>query len=408
MPAALFPTHLISTIIHRHSTSPQPAYPHDDRTTAQRVWPTLHDPGGTQIDIQPCPTPDERTQDRHFIADWQLPNGLWRFRAVFDGHGGHETVDLTVRDVPTAIHDALVAIVTEQAQPEPSVISDLLRDTVAGVDAKIGEEFLALFPGGADAVEKMTEEEIVAIINDDGPNNLKTVRCMRGSTVLVSLVSPDLDVWVASLGDCPALLGVKDASGDWTAKIMGANHNGVDAAEAARVRSEHPGEDETCILRDRVLGALAVTRAMGDFEFKLPGVYTAKVFLKSNPGFRITSKVEEFLPRNLTPPYVSAICDVQHVNVKALGATGAYLLVASDGLVDLSGDEYGMDHREPENFSKKWVEILARPEATGNRALYLLRDAMGQTAAKVSSLLTVESETRWMDDTTVIYTSLIE
>jgi hypothetical protein len=40
-------------------------------------------------------------------------------------------------------------------------------------------------------------------------------------------------------------------------------HNGLDEGEKARVRAEHPGEDEA-ILGFRVLGCIMVTR--GDFS----------------------------------------------------------------------------------------------------------------------------------------------
>lgn len=40
---------------------------------------------------------------------------------------------------------------------------------------------------------------------------------------------------------------------------MSETHNGNQAIEADRVRLEHPGEEEA-VLRNRVLGAIAVTR----------------------------------------------------------------------------------------------------------------------------------------------------
>lgn len=147
--------------------------------------------------------------------------------------------------------------------------------------------------------------------------------------------------------------------------------------------------------------------AVGDFLFKLPTVYTTRIFMNAKPGFQFSSKIADFLGRNLTPPYMSAESDVQHVHVPTLGATEAFLVLASDGLVDLSGDTYGYDHRDPAIGGKKWVEVLGRKERTGNGALYLLRDAMGQDEDAVSSMLTVESEARWMDDTTVLFSNLL-
>jgi pyruvate dehydrogenase phosphatase len=130
--------------------------------------------------------------------------------------------------------------------------------------------------------------------------------------------------------------------------------------------------------------------------------------MNAKPGFQFSSNIGDFLSRNITPPYMSAQSDVQHVDVAALGAAEAFLVLASDGLVDLSGDTYGYEHREPDIGGSKWVEVLGRRERSGNAALYLLRDAMGQDEDAVSSLLTVESDSRWMDDTTIIFTPLVQ
>lgn len=65
---------------------------------------------------------------------------------------------------------------------------------------------------------------------------------------------------MASLGDCQAALGSKPAdSEDWDVTLLSSNHNGTDESEVKRIRKEHPGEEE-CVLKHRVLGAIAVTR----------------------------------------------------------------------------------------------------------------------------------------------------
>ncbi|KAF7344488.1 Serine/threonine protein phosphatase 2C [Mycena sanguinolenta] len=353
--------------------------------------------------MQPCLTPSERSQDRFVVADWVIADQTWRFQAVFDGHGGHDTVDHVVSVLPIALHHALADALSSA---ESLDVSEILRKTIADVDAQIGQDMLDLFPNGFDDI---SDDDVKAIINDNGHNSAKVLRCMRGSTVLVTLIGPDLDIWVASLGDCQCVLGAKTVSGEWQTTVLSSNHNGADAAEVARIRSEHPGEDE-CLLKDRVLGSIAITRAIGDFEFKLPQIYTTRVFLNSNPSFQFSvAKVEDFLGRNLTPPYLSAQCDVQHIHVPSLGASEAFLILASDGLIDLSGDAYGMDHRDPQLAGKKWVEVLSREDRTGNAALYLLKDAMGSEAEAVSSVLMVETENgkKWIDDTTIIFTKLI-
>lgn len=59
------------------------------------------------------------------------------------------------------------------------------------------------------------------------------------------------------------VLGTKDSTKMWKTSLLSFNHNGVDPSEAQRIKSEHPGEEE-CILQDRVLGSIAVTR--GDLQ----------------------------------------------------------------------------------------------------------------------------------------------
>lgn len=53
------------------------------------------------------------------------------------------------------------------------------------------------------------------------------------------------------------VLGTKKG-GEWTAQVLSYAHNGENVVEADRVRAAHPGEE--CIIRDRVLGIIAVTR----------------------------------------------------------------------------------------------------------------------------------------------------
>jgi pyruvate dehydrogenase phosphatase len=153
--------------------------------------------------FQPCSAPTERSQDRFVVADWELSNGTWKFQTVCDGHAGHETVDYVVATLPGAIQSALIELLA--AGPlEPLDVSLVLRNAIQTVDETISSEFLELFPGGQDALANLCDEEIATLINDGRTNSAKVLRCMRGTTVLVALVSPVLDVWVASLGDCQA------------------------------------------------------------------------------------------------------------------------------------------------------------------------------------------------------------
>ncbi|CAA7259279.1 unnamed protein product [Cyclocybe aegerita] len=351
------------------------------------------------LSFQPCPNPDHYNQDRARILDWSLPGGTWFFRGVFDGHAGHETVDYTAAKLPKIIKGELTAILEKDTQPEPSVISDALTRAISSFDESIGKAVLDLFPDQA-ALSNMSDAEIRQIVNDKGPNSATVLRCVRGSTVLISLTDPSKsNVWVASLGDCAAVLGTREG-GEWKTRVLSTAHNGENAAEAERVRSEHPGE-AACILDDRVLGAIAVTRAIGDFSFKLPAIYTSRVFLNSHPGFVIPEKVRIFTRRNLTPPYMSGVPDIKHVHLPSLDSDAAFLIMCTDGMMDL--DETNRLKLE-QVLSKRWVNYVGSNfDQKKNLALGLLREALGgDDIEKVSRMLTVEMEFRWMDDTTIL------
>lgn len=81
-------------------------------------------------------------------------------------------------------------------------ISQLLEQAIIAFDDDIGKAFLDLFPGNS--IHDLSEEQIRAIVNDPA-HVQKALRCMRGTTVLISLVDPSGEnLWVASLGDCTA------------------------------------------------------------------------------------------------------------------------------------------------------------------------------------------------------------
>lgn len=146
--------------------------------------------------------------------------------------------------------------------------------------------------------------------------------------------------------------------------------------------------------------------ALGDHYFKLPAVYTHRVFLNSQPSFPSPEKVRSFIARNMTPPYLSGIPDVRHVDLAASNLSEAFLIMCSDGLMDLY-DEDRLDLKGM--LAPRWVQhVAARSRGSKNLALDLLRDALGGSDAdKVSRMITVEMTFRWMDDTTILVQRLI-
>lgn len=190
------------------------------------------------------------------------------------------------------------------------------------------------------------------------------------------------------------------------------------------MRNEHPGEAE-CILYNRVLGSIAVTRggylasckvflnvaftnyhsALGDFSFKLPVPYIERIFLKqTTSGFAMPEKIRAFIHRILTPPYVSGVPDVTHVNLASQDSTSSFLIMNSDGLTDLSDDRLKL-----EMLAQQWVSMVGKeyPGENQNFALKLLREGLGgEDEDKVSRLITVEMSWKWMDDVTILVVRL--
>jgi len=235
---------------------------------------------------------------------------------------------------------------------------------------------------------------------------------MQGSTVLVSLIDPNRDnIWIASLGDCQAVLGVRVDPSVWNISILSANHNAAVPSEIEALRSAHPGESEV-ILNNRVLGGIAITRAVGDHIFKLDKLWCSKVLMNAEQPFKFhSSKPETLITRIFTPPYLSNEPDVQRVNlaeIKAFTGGEITLLLCSDGLLDLFD---ARDESDLKKVAQHWMELgsAANLENPGdvyeNRALRILREGLGgRDEDKVAQWLTVEMSGKWLDDiTTLVY-----
>ncbi|GAW09114.1 phophatase 2c family protein [Lentinula edodes] len=181
---------------------------------------------------------------------------------------------------------------------------------------------------------------------------------MRGTTVLVVLINSDGGLWTASLGDCQAVLGQKESS-FWTTTIL--------------------REEESAVAKNRVLGLIAVTRAIGDHQFKLPSIYTKRVFSLTIPGMNRPDHTQIIVKRNLTPPYVSGIPEVKYV--KLHDGARACLFMCSDGLLDLYGGENWQEkHIDIAELCKTWVDLVGEKldsssqsfDPKENLALFLL------------------------------------
>ena len=96
---------------------------------------------------------------------------------------------------------------------------------------------------------------------------------------------------------------------------------------------------------------------------------------------------------------------MQHVEL--VKGTSSFLLMCSDGLMDLYEDQRT---ELDEILSKKWVGEVGRGYLKKcNLALGVLREALGgEDEEKVSRMMTVEMSFKWIDDTTILVLRLFD
>lgn len=122
-----------------------------------------------------------------------------------------------------------------------------------------------------------------------------------------------------------------------------------------------------------------------------------------NPGFNFrASKVTDYFPRCITPPYVSSTAEIRHRRLDR--SSDRFIVLASDGLTDMFSPEGGDPILSEENADKIAHVVGAAGAVGGNLSLRLLREGFGgDNLDKCSRNLTAEMEGgAWMDDTTVI------
>lgn len=119
------------------------------------------------------------------------------------------------------------------------------------------------------------------------------------------------------------------------------------------------------------------------------------------PGVADPTPWETLLARNRTPPYISSVPDIVH---RRLGPR-AFLVLATDGLSEL------YDGAGRADMVADWARCVAEAAGTApgkdNLALRLLRRALGgEDLVSISQMITLDMDTPWMDDTTIIVQTL--
>lgn len=153
----------------------------------------------------------------------------------------------------------------------------------------------------------------------------RTLSVAMSGAVACVLYVDGLDMHIANTGDCAAVLGSLNESGEWETKRLTSDHNSDNLAEARRITGEHPlSERDTIIRGERLLGQLAPLRAFGDFRYKWP-IDVLQEYVVPHYG-------DHVIPQNyLTPPYLTAEPEITYHSITP---RDRFVIIATDGIWD--------------------------------------------------------------------------
>jgi len=188
-------------------------------------------------------------EDTHVHLDdvndkYKFPSDMTRaFYAVYDGHGGVHAADLAQK----YLHECVLK-------------SDELKKK--GIT---DDEILATMRGGFTRTDSVIKKKSMEGMWSDG-------------CTAVSIIVMGSKLYIGNLGDAEAVIARKQKDGSLAAELLTFKHKPNDKDERQRI--EDAGGH---VVFGRVLGSLAVSRALGDAEFKTPRNKAEKDFVSSDP-----------------------------------------------------------------------------------------------------------------------------
>lgn len=246
----------------------------------------------------------------------------WLFWGVFDGHCGHR--------IAFNLQTRLVAFVSKYLYKMP------LASSSDDIKASVKQAFIdynnKIMNTARDA---LNWQPMLSLAADYAVSD-----AMEGSCALLAMFDQaSSKLRVASVGDSRAVLGRWDpVEGKYKAIPLSVDQTGFNEAEVARIKAEHPGEDDILDPKTGRLLGLAVTRAFGDHRWKWADDLVKKAqYALQGPAPR---------PNSRTPPYLTAEPEIQEIDIISTeeedprASRSDFLIIATDGLWDrLSSDD---------------------------------------------------------------------
>ncbi|TFK55563.1 protein serine/threonine phosphatase 2C [Heliocybe sulcata] len=216
----------------------------------------------------------------------------------------------------------------------PNGTAEALEHAFVSLDSELINAPLRVLAANIDQTAR--EKKILPDLSQD-PMAIATIRpALSGSCAIAALIDTSQQkLYVACTGDSRAVAGVYedngDGSGSWRVEALSEDQTGRNPKEYTRVRSEHPSDDPSEVIRDgRVLGGLEPTRAFGDARYKWPREIQQVNEMRNPPALL------------KTPPYVTARPVVTQMPLSLVSESGEakqkstfrFLILATDGLWD--------------------------------------------------------------------------
>ncbi len=276
------------------------------------------------------------------------PSSDWMFWGVFDGHSGWTTsaklrqvlISFVARELNQIYKSALID--PSLTFPTPEAIDTAIKRGFLRLDHEIVHE-------SVEKVTKMNSKPLAAEI---------LAPALSGSCALLSFYDSRSKIFrVACTGDSRAVLGRRGNTGKWIATPLSEDQTGGTPAEMARLRAEHPGE-QNVVRNGRILGGLEPSRAFGDSFYKWSQdvqLHMKKSFFGRNPS-----------PLLKTPPYVTA--EPVITTTKMQPEKGDFVVLATDGLWEMLTNEevvglvgqwlesHPLPHQNASSSSSSWSQ----------------------------------------------------
>ncbi|OJT07286.1 [Pyruvate dehydrogenase [acetyl-transferring]]-phosphatase 2, mitochondrial, partial [Trametes pubescens] len=250
-------------------------------------------------------------------------------------HGGPETSEYTAKYLPRHLAATVERSIgkhfggrldhTNIHEAEP-VITAMLKREIVRFDWIIGRAVIDVYPDP----RTLSEEEALRLIDE---HKEAFARAMHGTTLTVAVVDIAHRVmWAAGVGDSTIALSTLDSAGVRRAERLCEIHNFKNPQEYYRTVMAHHHTEKNIVEADNsLLGCLSMSRAIGDFSFKIHREYLRHIFQHINP------KYAQLYERLRTPPYITAEPSVRFVDLRPVWRNDPMLILFSDG-VDLLVD----------------------------------------------------------------------